>query len=430
MPSLEQTLKYLYGLESLGIRPGLERIRRLLSLLDDPHNAYPSILVGGTNGKGSTSSMVASILKEAGHRTALYTSPHLLRFNERIRVDGKEITGREITRLVDRLKPLAEDVGDMGCGRPSFFEFTTALAFEYFREKEVDIAVVEVGMGGRFDATNVVRPFISIITNVAVDHTQYLGTSIRDIAYEKAGIIRDGAMVVAGRSDEEALRVIEKVAGEKGARLYLAGRDFRVEPDGEYFNYFGWGAPLKGLCLSLGGPHQLANAGCALKAVELVALSGRRVEEKDIRRGLERTLWPGRLEVVGRRPTVVLDCAHNAAGARALRAALGGFGCRSIVLVLGIMADKDIRGIMAELVPLARTVVLTEPAYRRSAGTDKLLDAMRDYKGRVIVRKRVASACRAALEDASMDDMVCIAGSIFTVAEAKRYFSARARRSL
>ncbi|MEE9613399.1 MAG: folylpolyglutamate synthase/dihydrofolate synthase family protein [Thermodesulfobacteriota bacterium] len=430
MPSYRETIRYIYGLEALGIKPGLERIEALLSAMGSPEAAYPSILVGGTNGKGSTAAMMEAVLREAGFKTGLYTSPHLVRFNERIRVDGEEVANREVVRAAASVRMALGSIKSGGIMPPSFFEFTTAMAFERFREKKVDAAVLEVGMGGRWDATNVVTPLVSVITNVAMDHTRHLGSSLKDIAREKAGIIKEGVPVVSaveGGEGADALKSIEGISRERGAPLYLMGREFGVSassPPSGGFDYRGQ-LRLNGLSLNLAGPHQLKNAACALKTIELLRERGFDIPEGAVRRGLGRTVWPGRFEVAGRRPTVILDSAHNPAAALALKETLEGLGFKRLILVLGVMADKDIAGITGTLSPLASTVVLTSPGIERAAGTGTLKQELRDYPGRVVTRKRVSGAVRAALAEAGRNGTVCVTGSVFTVGEARRYMERR-----
>ncbi|MBI5561192.1 MAG: bifunctional folylpolyglutamate synthase/dihydrofolate synthase [Deltaproteobacteria bacterium] len=423
MPSRGNTLDYLFSLEGLGIKPGLRRIERLVALLNRPHASYPSIIVGGTNGKGSTASMIASILKESGLRVGLYTSPHLTRFNERIRVDGCEITDRELVRLVSVVRSLLTGNPASPTLAPSFFEFTTAMAFEHFRSKAVDMAVLEVGMGGRWDAVNAAVPLVSVITSVGLDHTRYLGETIKDIAFEKAGIIKAQGVCVAGVEDPRAISVIKETARRKKAVLYLSGRDFGFSPsDGGSFDYYGDGARIGRLFVGLKGPHQFKNAACALKAIEALKRMGCTIGNGAVRRGLKRVVWPGRFETVRKNPLVILDCAHNPEGAAALRDALGELSFRRLILVVGIMADKDISGIFSALLPLAHTVILTRPDYKRSATTRGLKEILIGFSGRVIIREKVKDGCKKAMEEASEKDCVCVTGSIFTVGEARGYF--------
>ncbi len=419
MPSLKDAIGYLYGLQKSGIKPGLERIGRLLSILDNPQRGYPSILVAGTNGKGSTARMLSTILTQAGYRTALYTSPHLLRFNERISIDNNQIGGRELARLIWRLKDLVEK--DMSHCMPTFFEFSTAMAFEYFRQKRVDMAVIEVGMGGKFDATNVVAPLVGVITSVGHDHTEYLGRTIGEIACQKAGIIKRGMKVVTAVDDGEAKRVIEMVSKDRAVPLYSYGRDFTVEKIGSGGFVYRGEATIRCVRPGLKGDFQLKNAGCAIKVVELLSSMGYEVPQDAVVRGMENTRWQARFQVIGLHPLVVLDCAHNPEGALALRESLEGIRFRRLILVTGMMKDKDIDAIMGNLSGVASTIICTRPAYWRSEEPERLKAVAERYGKETIVRKKVGQAVAAALGLADRDDAICITGSIFTVAEALRY---------
>jgi len=419
MPSsLNSTLKYLYGLERHGIKPGLKRITRLLELLGDPQLKYPVVHVAGTNGKGSTSAMLASVLKEAGFTTGLYTSPHLVKFNERIQVSGKKITGPELSEAVRIVRKAAAKMP----GAPiTFFEFTTAMAFVHFSLSKADIAVIETGMGGRFDATNAVEPDVSVITNVNIDHTQYLGNKLAEIAREKAGIIKPGRPVITGERKREALSVIRKKAKECSSSLYVLGKEFKVHGKPASLSYSGLELGLKGLRLSLSGAHQAMNAGLALAAIEALRQRGFHIPVGAIRSGLRKAAWPGRFETISKRPLVILDGAHNPAGARTLAAALKELSYKRLVLVLGIMADKEIDAILKELLPLCDEAIATAPRMERSADAGVLADRIRAFGKPAIEARRVKDACEEALSRAGKADCVCVTGSLFTVGEARAW---------
>lgn len=415
MSRRDEILNRLYGLQRLGIRPGLKRMKRLLNALGDPQNSYRSIHIAGTNGKGSTSAILHSILSQK-YRTGLYTSPHLERFNERIRVNGDLIKDSEIVSTAERVEAASRKAGITGL---TFFEFTTAMAFLHFRDRSVEAAVLETGMGGRWDATNIVKPAVSVITSIGLDHTEFLGSNIEAIASEKAGIIKKGVPVVTAASGRKALKVLRDAASKKNAPLLRLGADFTVEPSrAGRFDYSGPHRVLKGLSVNLCGAHQYRNAGCALAALEL--LSGRfDVTRPMIRRGLKEVFWPGRVEVLGKRPLVILDSAHNPEGALALKDALSGFRYGRLILVLGVMADKDIDGIMKALLPKAFTVILTRPDTPRAASASDLFDRVRARGVKAAVASSVKEALKKALETARPNDAVCVTGSIFTVGEAR-----------
>ena len=419
MPSsYKSTLQYLLSLERHGIKPGLERISRLLKLLGGPQLKYPAVHVAGTNGKGSTSAMLSSVLNEAGMRTGLYTSPHLVKFNERIQVSGRMITGPELREAARIVKKAAAKMP----GSPiTFFEFTTAIAFVHFSLKEVDIAVIETGMGGRFDATNTLLPEVSVITNVNVDHTQYLGFGLKEIAFEKAGIIKPGRPVVTGEIKKAPLSVIRKRAKESSSSLYVLDRDFSVQIAPSSLSYSGLELELNGLRLGLSGPHQAMNAGLSLAAIEALRQRGFQIPVSAIRAGLRKAAWPGRFETISKKPLVIIDGAHNPAGARTLANALKDLSYKRLVLVLGIMADKDIDAILKELLPLCAEAIATEPRMERSAPAGVLAGKIRALGKPVVEIRRVKDACKEAVARAKKTDCVCVTGSLFTVGEARAF---------
>ena len=438
--------KYLYSLEKYGIRLGFERIKTLLKYLGNPQDKLNIIHVAGTNGKGSTAAITASILIKAGYKVGLYTSPHLVRFNERIRIDGKEIPDKNIAELVERIRDSEQNY--------TFFEFTTAMAFLYFAEEKVDFAVMEVGLGGRLDATNVGRPLVSIITNIAKDHEAVLGNSIKDIAFEKGGIIKRDGILISAETKPAALGILRNECRKKGAVLYRLNKDFFIEnplvpilkweanqsstlkKKGEMgFTFRGRRWFYQDVTLNLLGRHQYLNAACALAALEILEEKGFCISESAVRKGLHGVSWNGRLECISKKPLIILDCAHNPAGAAVLRDALLDLRMKNknnkskIILVLGVMADKDIKGILSILVPIADMVILTCPQLERAASLDLLykhvpayskLEKAGRYKDRVRLIEGVKDACLYAMAEAAADDMICITGSVFTVGEAKK----------
>lgn len=421
MFSYPQTLEYLNSLEPLGIRPGLVRIRALLKALGNPENRYPSLHVAGTNGKGSTCAMLEAILTEAGYKVGLYTSPHLIRFNERMRVAKRDISDRGLAKCVDAVRTAMQKTGG---DKPTFFEFTTAAAFHYFKKQKIDIAVIETGMGGRLDATNVLTPLVSVITSIGLDHTEYLGETLEQVAAEKAGIIKKNGVVVMGETKPSAISAIKAAAKGKNARLKLMGRDFRcIGASSGDFSYRGMKMRLKGLKLNLFGAHQLNNAAGALAAIEILQGLGFQIREAHIKNGLEKVLWPGRFEVAREMPLVILDGCHNPEGAQALKDALKRVRFNRLILVAGIMADKDISGILKPLALAADIVIFTAPDTPRAAQTALLLKMLKPYSKPALVEDTVALACEKALSLAKPKDAVCITGSFFTIGEAKKYLA-------
>ena len=411
------SVEYLYSLQKLGIKLGLNKIKEILFKLGNPHHDLRCIHVAGTNGKGSTSAMLAGVLTAHGYRTGLYTSPHLVRFTERYRIDGAEVSSERLATVFERVRHVVDDISP-----PTFFEAATAMAFLYFAEEGVDWAVIETGMGGRLDATNVIRPVVSCITNIAHDHGEYLGATLTGIAREKAGIIKDGVPVVTGERGPGTLGVFKTACLRHDAPLFRLGKDFNVRRrKSSEFRYFGLDAerilPVPGLV----GAHQLENAALALASLELVARSGMmNIDSRALSDGLAATHWPARLEVLSREPLVVLDGAHNVRGAEILRSALKGcFSWRRLHLVLGIMADKDVEGILRRLVPLAATVVFTRPKNDRAADP-RLLDRLsEELVGERYVVPDVAAALALAKSLAGPEDCICIAGSLYLAGEVK-----------
>ncbi len=408
-----KTLEYLYGLEKLGIVFGLDNIEWLLSLIGNPERSFRSVHVGGTNGKGSVAAMLSAILGKAAYRAGLYTSPHLLSFTERIVVDAVPITEKEVVEITRYIK---ERVDAKDPNRKfTFFDFTTALAFEYFRRKQVEIAVVEVGLGGRLDSTNVLQPIVSVITNVAADHTDYLGDTIEAIAGEKAGIIKEGVPAVTG-TEGAALDVIRASAAEK-ATLYVLGEHFHYDKQGEQrMSYRGIERDLDDVRVGLLGDHQLFNTAIALAASEIVGFSGFNLPEQAIREGLAALKWPGRLELIGEKPMILLDAAHNLQGAEILASFLKTrFSNKRKVLVFGVMKDKDFKGMLAALTPFVDQTILTQPSVARAASPHELVP----YATGAVVTDSVAHALIAARKAAHEDDLIIVTGSFYTLGEVK-----------
>ncbi len=407
-----------------GIKLGLERTEALLSILSTPQDAFPSVIVGGTNGKGSAAATIESVLGAAGYLTGLYTSPHLVKFNERIRVGKADIPDDALSSLISGVRRLVEEEAP-GLG-PSFFEFSTALAFEYFRERGVQIGVLEVGMGGRLDSTNVVTPLVSVITSVSLDHEGPLGSTLTGIAREKAGIIKEGGAVVTGVKDPGALKVIAETARERGAELYILGRDFSVSGTRSgVFGYSGMNISLKGVETPLKGLHQRDNTACALAVIELLSERGFPVDEGAVRKGLGSVRWRARFERVIDEPAVILDCAHNPAAADALLSNLETLEYERLILVIGIMADKDIDGLISRLAPLASLAVATEPRADRAAGAGIISEKLSGYGVEVREEASVPLAIEYALTEAGIEDLVLVTGSLYTVGEAVSFFQER-----
>lgn len=416
------------GQELRGVKFDLANIRRILEALGNPERKYPSVIVAGTNGKGSTSAMLASILTCAGYRTGLYTSPHLVRVNERIRVDGHEVGDEDFAFSFSEVEGVISTLRASGvlAERPSFFEFLTATGFFHFARAPVDFAVLEVGMGGRLDATNAVEPEVAVITNVELDHTEYLGTTHAAIAAEKAGVIRPRKAVISGSTHPAAVEVIRRRSAALGAELVelpLLARLANVRPhQGCYhFDLALNGTQFSSLTAPLPGRFQMENVSAAVAAAWKLRERGWDISPAAIAEGLARARWPGRLEVCGERPLTLLDGAHNPAAAQAVAdfvsAELGG---RPLALVYASMRDKAIDTIADLLFPLASEVYLTRTEQTRAATPEQILARVRNRPARLEIEPDPVRALERARQSMQADGVVLATGSLFLVGAIKR----------
>lgn len=417
---------YLGHLQHFGIKLGLENITILLAALGDPHRSFPAVHVAGTNGKGSVSAMLDRILRNHGFRTGLYTSPHLVSVEERVRVNGERIGPGKFCVLLDRIRETIDDLMAAGClvYHPTFFEVLTALAFLQFADRKVDVAVLETGMGGRFDATNVVRPLVSVITTISRDHEKHLGSTLRQIAFEKAGIVKPGVPVVCGVPKGVALGVIRRRARElKAPFVHVFGprTAFEGRRAGAGFRFrYASGADEYIFAPALAGRYQGENAAVAIAAAEILSRVWRPLQKSKIVRGVREARWEGRLETVSRRPLVILDGAHNVEGAGSLAAHIKNVIRRPVILVFAAMKDKDIRKMARLLFPQARTVILSQVPYKRSALPAEILESAREFKDRILLQPDVTKAVCLALAESACRTPVVIAGSLFLVGEVKK----------
>lgn len=446
----EQTLDFLFHRHASTYR-GLQRIRYVLEKLGNPQDAFPSVLITGTNGKGSTAKMLNSVLSEAGYRVGCFTSPHLVEFGERITINHGYIPHEDVIELTELIQngPLArleEEREQLQIeGIVSFFEIVTAMAFLYFARHQVDIAILEVGIGGRLDATNTVNPLVSVITNVDLDHQQMLGNTVAEIAREKSAIIREYGQVVTGCQNSEAVAVIEEFCQQKQARLYRTGiaregqGEFRqhtlpqqIRSTGSRFDYHGILRQFEQLYVPLVGEHQLANAAVALATLELLEQQGFPVADETVRSGLAQVCHPGRLELLSKSPRVVVDIAHNGMGAAAIAKTLTTvFLYRKLIVVIGVLHDKDVQGILTPLLEVADAVIFTSPhntqraeaASATARAAEELAQtAIRRTYDHWLISEYVADAIRSACEIAGEKDLICVTGSNYTVSEAELYF--------
>ncbi len=413
----------------------LARMQKLLHLLGNPQQTFRSIHVAGTKGKGSTCAFVANILKAAGFKTGLYTSPHLVDLRERIRIlqstenrvqstEKDRISRRDFARIAGKIKPQAEKLRATNLGQLSYFEVLTALAFFYFREQKAKFAVLETGIGGRLDATNVVSSLVCAITPISYEHTEVLGRTLSRIAAEKAAIIKDKRQIVVTAPQRPAvLKIIKRQASRVGADLYELGKDIQIKKKStilsrRLFAVQGILAEYSGLKIGLWGEHQVVNAAVALACVEALGLQGIKVSPEAIRKGLKNTLWPGRLQIVSRRPQVVLDAAHCRVSAQALKDALVRlFKFRKLILVFGVSKGKDVRGILRELTPLAARVILTRSQNPRALSPEMIKTFIQTNKRPIILTESPDQALKVAGRDAGPKDLILVCGSLFLVGE-------------
>jgi dihydrofolate synthase/folylpolyglutamate synthase len=423
----QQCLEKIYQLGRFGIKLELETIRNILARLGHPEKKYACVHVAGTNGKGSTATYIASILQAAGFKTGIYTSPHLVRFNERICINGHMIPDSDVVTAYEAVN--AADTGDR---QATFFEIATAMAFFHFAGVQVDWAVIETGMGGRFDATNIIEPAVSVITNLSIEHTRYLGTTIQALATEKGGIIKPGTPLVTSVNQPSGIRVLKNIAKANNAPVYQYKQDFfvRKNPGKSTVSYRGLNLRIPAITPPLPGDHQKENLGMGLAACELIFDKNKENDSRYhltpdlVRQGLAGVRWPGRLEVIQQAPLVILDGAHNLKAsqvlARYLSRTLAG---RPLTLVIGILDDKPYEAMLKNLLPMAQRVIITRAKIDRSLPTQVLEAAAKKFfNGPIQVVENVAEAVSLVISSSSEQDAVCIAGSLYVAGEAKEKF--------
>ena len=441
----QKTLDYLYSFVDYSLTRSfrytpekfdLGRMHDFIDFLGHPDQAYPIIHVAGTKGKGSVSSFCASALQATGYRTGLYTSPHLVDYAERIQLNGQPILHGELITLVDEIRPYLDSGTQL-----TTFEITTALALLYFMRKEADAVILEVGLGGRLDATNIVTPVVSVITSLSFDHSQYLGDTLAEIAGEKAGIIKPGIPVVSAPQKDEARLVIERVAAERGSSLVQVGKDYLYAPLArslENQTFLVWPAsdqtlvdefiesgglhewePTR-LTIPLLGYHQVENAATAYAALQTARAQGLAIDENGIRQGFADVFWPGRFEILQRFPPVVIDCAHNRDSALKLRLTLDDyFPGMPVILVFGASEDKDVTGMFAELLPRVRQVIATQSIHPRAMEPERLVELAHHFGRPAKVLPSIEEALAEAIRLAEGETMILVTGSIFIAAGAR-----------
>ncbi|HJX34752.1 MAG TPA: folylpolyglutamate synthase/dihydrofolate synthase family protein [Desulfatiglandales bacterium] len=416
--SYRESIKYLYGLQKYGVKFGLSKTYELMKRLGNPHHGKKYIHIAGTNGKGSVSAMLESILLRTGMKVGFYSSPHLVRFTERFRINQKEIHQKRVAELTDRLRNIIDPDNP-----PTYFEATTVIALTYFAEENTDISIMEVGMGGRLDATNIIIPVVSAITNISLEHQAFLGRRLIDIAGEKAGIIKKGVDTVTAATQPSVIRLFEGICAEKNAPFWRVGKDMRYRSAGSGLSYYGLKHTFRNLDAGLKGSYQKRNIALAIAIIELLEQKGFEISSRDIKEGLRETIWPGRLHLISKNPLIVLDGAHNPAGIRELAEAVEkAFSYNRIILIIGIMKDKDIVNMISTLVPMADYIICTNPDYYRSAEPSDLMKIAYAYSRHVESVPVISKAIERAKKMAGPRDMILITGSLFTIGEALTYF--------
>jgi len=414
-------IKWLYSFEKFGIRLGLGRIEYICKNLGNPQDCYKIIHVGGTNGKGSVCKYLESILVNSGYAVGTYISPHLQRFSERFVVNKKEISENEIIKLIEKVKPIIDKMIDNN-DIPTYFEIVTALAFLHFKKKNVDFAIIEVGLGGRYDATNIVNPIISIITNVTFDHQNILGKEIKDISFEKAGIIKENIPIVTAATGE-ALNVIKKVAQEKDTKIkIIRNNSWRLISKKSDFQEYVINSILRkyNITTSMIGKYQGENIAITIATVEILQMSGIYITDESIDKAFLDTNNPGRMEIVGLNPIILLDGAHNIAGMKYLMYSLKeDFSFDKLILIIGILSDKNIKEILELITPIADLIIATKSQTSRAFDPKLLKEMMK--KKEVIVKDKINEAIIHAKKIAKKSDLICITGSLYTVGEARSY---------
>ena len=414
MASYSETLDRIYHLRGGIIDLRLDRVAGALELFGHPERKFPTIHVAGTNGKGSTSAMLQRVLSLAGYRTALYTSPHLVSFTERIKIGDEEITEDEVVAIADEIWQRTSSAGIA----LTYFEVVTVMAFIYFARCSTELAVVEVGLGGRYDATNVITPLVSLITTISKDHEAFLGADLLSIAGEKAGIIKPAIPVVCGAVASEVQQLFRHTAQERGSKAYFFGSDFSFSLKNEgFFDYTGLKRHYSNLTVRLRGRHQKYNAAVALAALEVIE-DRFPVAEEDVRIGLATVQWPGRLEVMLEKPTVVIDGAHNGEGIQALVEALEIYRGRRIKLLFAAMSDKDWQLMLTRLSGVVSEAMVTKVAMERSADPAEMAQG---FAGRMKTRSHSESraALQLLIDESAPDDVIVVAGSLYLLGEVR-----------
>ncbi len=419
-----EALEYIHGTRKFGCKLGLENIKTLLGMLGNPHEKLKYVHVAGTNGKGSTVAFISNILIESGYKTGVFISPYIERFTERISVNREEISQDDLARITGVVKEKVDEMLNKGLFHPTEFEIVTAIAFQYYYEMKCDIVVLEVGLGGRFDSTNVINtPLVSVITLVSYDHMDILGNTLSQIVFEKAGIIKNNSDVVLYPQEMEVEKVIENVCNERNSTLHKIRLEdiqaINYDIEGQTFNF----GLYKDLRIKLLGGHQLKNAVVALETCKILNHKGLKITDETIRKGLEETRWPGRMEVICKNPLVLIDGAHNIDGVKVLAENITKyFSDKKKVFIMGVLKDKEYKAMIEVIAPIADKIITVTPLSERALSAAELAENIKPYCKNVLVSDTIESGIVTAIQRNTNDDIICAFGSLYYIGEVRRYF--------
>lgn len=426
----EEAINWINDLKSFGIKPGLDRMKWMLKHFNNPEKKLKFIHVAGTNGKGSTVSYLKNIMLEADYSVGTFTSPYLINFSERIQLNGKDIDGKYLVLFVNQIIPLVKESQNSEFGSPTEFEVLTLIAILYFAEiSKPDIVIMETGLGGRLDSTNIIIPLISIITNIGYDHMNILGNDIKGIAREKAGIIKQNVPIISGIENKEALKEVKKISKMKTSPMYQINEQFfsdihTLNQWGSKFDFISLNEAISDIQIDMIGLHQIKNATISIKAIKvLMEISEFSIDRSAIYKGMKKTFWPGRFEIMSREPLIIIDGAHNKEGAKCLRETLQLYQYRKLIMVIGILKDKAVSEYFETILPIVDNIIITEPQIERVAKIQDVRNVINDLNNEIDVleEKDWHIAVNEAIKIATNDDLVIITGSLYLISDIRKY---------